>query len=208
MQKNGIQKYVCKSCYRYQQATYLNKAWNGDTDNSIAKLLNEGVALRGIARILDISLTTIIKRIQIIASGIRKVIRLDKKHVYEMDELWTYTGNKKNEIWLMYVFDRQTKSVIDFKVGARTKENLKSLVDQILQLEPVKICTDGLNIYKSLIEERIHETKPMSTRHIERFNLNLRMHLKRLSRKTICFSKSKEMLEACLRIYFWKRAVA
>ena len=55
------------------------------------------------------------------------------------------------------------------------------MVDEVLQLEPMKICTDGLIIYKSLIEEKIHETKLMSTRHIERFNLNLRMHLKRLS---------------------------
>jgi insertion element IS1 protein InsB len=70
-------------------------------------------------------------------------------------------------------------------------------------MNPKKICTDVLNIYKTLVPERLHKVGLPNTRHIERFNLNLRTHLKRLSRKTICFSKSKELLEACLKIYFW-----
>ncbi len=103
----------------------------------------------------------------------------------------------------MYALDRESKSVVDFRVGARTKFNLSSITDSTLLTLPKKICTDGLNIYKSLVPEGLHKVGLPNTRHIERFNLNLRTHLKRLSRKTICFSKSKELLEACLRIYFW-----
>jgi insertion element IS1 protein InsB len=93
--------------------------------------------------------------------------------------------------------------VVDFKVGSRTKANLQVIADKAPLASPKKVCTDGLVIYKNLIPERLHHCKSMGTRHIERFNLNLRTHLKRLGRKTICFSRSKEMLEACLRIYFW-----
>ncbi|MDL2326931.1 IS1 family transposase [Bacteroidales bacterium OttesenSCG-928-A14] len=32
-------------------------------------------------------------------------------------------------------------------------------------------------------------------------NLTLRTHLKRLSRKTICFTRSVEMLSSCLKLY-------
>ncbi len=38
---------------------------------------------------------------------------------------------------------------------------------------------------------------------MERFNLNLRIHLKRLNRRTICFSKNLIVLTAVLKIYFW-----
>ncbi|WP_188464902.1 IS1 family transposase [Marivirga lumbricoides] len=38
---------------------------------------------------------------------------------------------------------------------------------------------------------------------MERKNLSLRTHLKRLNTRSICFSKSKVMLIACLTIYFW-----
>jgi insertion element IS1 protein InsB len=45
--------------------------------------------------------------------------------------------------------------------------------------------------------------KRYSTNHIERFNLTLRTHLKRLNRRTICFSRSLVLLNAILKIYFW-----
>ncbi|MBN9294195.1 MAG: transposase, partial [Flavobacteriia bacterium] len=49
----------------------------------------------------------------------------------------------------------------------------------------------------------IHKIHRRCTNHIERQNLNLRTHLKRLNRKTICYSKSLMMLLAVVKIYFW-----
>ncbi len=65
------------------------------------------------------------------------------------------------------------------------------------------IYTDPLQHYRSLIPLQIHKVKRGGTNHIERHNLNLRMHLKRLNRRTICFSRSVAMLAAVLKIYFW-----
>jgi transposase-like protein len=42
------------------------------------------------------------------------------------------------------------------------------------------------------------------TNKIERHNLTLRTHLKRLVRKTLCFTKSDEMLENCVRLYCFR----
>nr|WP_262709366.1 IS1 family transposase [Tamlana fucoidanivorans] len=49
----------------------------------------------------------------------------------------------------------------------------------------------------------IHKFTHYKTNRIERNNLNLRTHLKRLSRKTICYTKSLKYLEATLKLYFW-----
>nr|WP_255505091.1 IS1 family transposase [Algoriphagus sp. Y33] len=65
------------------------------------------------------------------------------------------------------------------------------------------ISTGRLKNYKYLIPKKIHLTNVNGINHIERMNLNLRTHLKRLNRRTICFSRSVAMLAACLKIYFW-----
>jgi len=201
---SGIQKYRCRACRKYQQQFYRNNACNKTTNQNVTKLLIEGLGIRSIARVLRVSITTVIRRIKRIARSINKSYAYVKNGIYEIDELWTFIGSKSHETWITYSFDRKNKKVIDFKVGARTKENLQKITDGVLLMSPKKICTDGLNSYKSLIPESLHRVGLPNTRHIERFNLNLRTHLKRLSRKTICFSKSKEMLEACLKIYFWR----
>ncbi|MBX2916852.1 MAG: IS1 family transposase [Cyclobacteriaceae bacterium] len=169
----------------------------------MVQLLIEGTGIRGISRVLRISLPTVIERIKRITKAIQKPYSFLRNRIYEIDELWTYIGKKTNEVWIMYMIDRHTKSVIDFRVGSRTKENIQTLTGQVLYMHPKRICTDGLNIYRSLVPGEVHHTGQLSARHIERKNLSMRTHLKRLNRKTICFSRSKEMLEACLRIYFW-----
>jgi IS1 family transposase len=65
------------------------------------------------------------------------------------------------------------------------------------------IYTDKLNLYQLLINQAIHKTKRRGTNYIERKNLSVRTHLKRLNRKTICYSRSKLVLVAVLKIYFW-----
>ena len=67
-----------------------------------------------------------------------------------------------------------------------------------------KIVTDRLNIYPNLITPINHDTRKYRNNRIERCNLTLRQHIKRLSRKTICYSKSNLMLEATFKLYlFW-----
>jgi insertion element IS1 protein InsB len=80
---------------------------------------------------------------------------------------------------------------------------LKVVIHTVLNSDAKKICTDKLVNYKYLIPKEIHHTKVNSTNHIERKNLTLRTHLKRLGRKTICYSKSMAVLTACVKIYFW-----
>ena len=122
---------------------------------------------------------------------------------YEVDEMYTFIGNKKQAYYITYALNKKTKQVIDLVVGSRTKETIGKVINSLISLKPKQIFTDKLNIYPSLIEKKKHVASAYKINHIERFNLTLRTHLKRLSRKTICFSRSKEMLENCLRIYLW-----
>lgn len=120
---------------------------------------------------------------------------------FQVDEIKTFVGSKKNHIWVVYGYNSRTKSVACFAVGPRTNETLRKVTDKLCEAK--RICTDRLRQYKTIIDSGIHCTKNRSTNHIERYNLTIRTHLKRLSRKTICFSRSEEMFYAVLKIYFW-----
>ncbi|MGL4596437.1 MAG: IS1 family transposase, partial [Bacteroidia bacterium] len=99
--------------------------------------------------------------------------------------------------------ERKTKAVVSIQTGRRTKVNLTSVIQPILESEPKKIRTDGLSIYRYIIPEKLHTVSEHLTNKIERMNLYLRTHLKRLSRKTICFSRCETMLNAVVKIYCW-----
>jgi IS1 family transposase len=202
-QRNGTQKLYCRSCKKYQQQEYKYAACDSKIDQQIATLVCESVSIRGIARILKIALATVIKKIKLIAAKVIKPpIPLNCK-VLELDEVRTFIKKKENQYWVAYAICSETKKVIDFVIGRRTKRTLKMIVNTLLLSNAETIKTDKLNIYQSLIPEQIHQSAAYNINSIERNNLNLRTHLKRLSRKTICFSRSLLMLECCLKIYFW-----
>ena len=54
-------------------------------------------------------------------------------------------------------------------------------------------CTDNWGAYDRLLPEDKHLVAKKFTQSIERQNLNFRTRIKRLQRKTICFSKSLEL---------------
>ena len=138
-----------------------------------------------------------------ISFRIKPPVFSDFRCKFEVDEMWTFIGSKNEMTWVTYAIERKTKTVIDFFVGTKSKKNIKPLMDKVLALQPVRIYTDRLNIYPPLIPKEIHRVFNYCTNIIERKNLTLRTHIKRLSRRTICFSKKQEYLEAHLKIYFW-----
>ena len=122
---------------------------------------------------------------------------------YEVDEMFVRIANDRIHNWLTYAIEQKTKSVIGFCVGSKSIENIKPIIDKVLLLKPQRIYTDRLPLYRNLIPRHIHKVFQYCTNRIERKNLTLRTHIKRLSRKTICYSKNEKYLDAHLRIYFW-----
>jgi len=120
-----------------------------------------------------------------------------------MDEMFTYLGNKDRRICIAYAIDRNTRGVVGFSVGRRNVTTLRIVTESLILSEAKEIRTDKLNLYQTLIPEEIHHVKRRGINHIERFNLTLRTHIKRLNRRTIAYSKSLVVLSAILKIYFW-----
>lgn len=189
-------------CHKTRVENYVYKAYQPNINSDIIILTKEGLGIRSTARILKISTTTLLKRILLIAKNISKPIIIKGKE-YEVDEMCTYIGHKRNYIGLVYALERESKRVVGFNIGKRTNKTLNYVLDTLKLSDAKKIFTDKLRSYKYLIEEPFHSVKRFGTNHIERKNLNLRTHLKRLNRRTICFSKSIVVFNAILIIYFW-----
>lgn len=204
-QKTGCQRYRCNNCCKTQQTAYRNHACEKYINDQVSQLVCESVSIRGIGRVLRIAVSTVLRKILYIAAAVEKPPVPLHRAAFEMDELRTYVKHKGNEYWIAYAICPDSKAVIDFAVGKRSKRTLRRVVNTLLLSGVQRIKTDKLNIYQSLIPPDRHVSSVYSTNHIERNNLNLRTHLKRLCRRSICFSRSRAMLEACVRIYFWGR---
>jgi len=198
-----IQRYQCTYCKRYQQKKYLKPVIPEHKYEWVIKLNKECCGISSISRLLSVSKSSVQRVIIRISSKIRDPSHKEENQMYEIDELRTYCGSKKQECWIIYAINKVTGSVIDFVVGRRTKLNIKQVVNSVLSLSPKHIYTDGLNVYPSLIPKTVHKIFRYCTNKIERHNLTLRTHIKRLIRKTICFSKSIDLLFCTLKLYWF-----
>ncbi|TXK78898.1 IS1 family transposase [Mesonia sp. K4-1] len=201
--RNDKQRYFCKDCNLSFQLDYEYNAYKPQTNMLIKSLLKEGCGVRSISRIMNISSKTVLSRILKISKQAKVPNFNTLGCKFEIDEMWTYVKQKKDFTWITYVIERESKTVIDFFIGRKSINNIKPLINKVLLLQPNKIYTDRLNIYPSMIPKEIHRRFQYATNKIERMNLTLRTHIKRLGRKTICFSKKTLYLEAHLKIYFW-----
>lgn len=199
-----VQKLYCKACHKFQRLTYCYRLTSQTDDNNIVRLNNEGMGISSIGRYLYIAKTTVRRRIMIISKRVQPPVFTETGQVYEIDEIQTFIGRNHPScyVYITYAINRTTREVIDFVVGQRSKAIVGKVVNKVLSFSPLCIYTDGLNIYPSLVPASIHKVFRYHTNIIERNNLTLRIHLKRLNRRTICFSKSTTMLAACLSIYF------
>jgi insertion element IS1 protein InsB len=196
------QKLFCKSCKKYQQLTYSSHKINSDHQEEIFFWNKEGSSISSISRRIKFSKTTVCKTIKRMAKALVFSFPVEANCEYEVDELKTFVGNKKNEAWVMYALNKVTKRIITFVIGRRTKENLQKITDVLLGLNPKRIFTDKLLIYPLLLPKNLHRFKKRMTNHIERKNLHLRQQIRRLQRKTICFSKSENMLCSVVALFF------
>jgi insertion element IS1 protein InsB len=113
--------------------------------------------------------------------------------VAEMDEQWSYVQSKQQQRWLWYALDKPTSKVVAYTFGTRADSTLKSLLEKLMSFKIILYFTDGWGSYERLLDQQKHIVGKRYTQKIERCNLNFRTRVKRLARKTICFSKSSEI---------------
>ena len=119
----------------------------------------------------------------------------------EGDEFWSYVGKKKNQRWTWYVIERETGIILAWHNGKRTDESCARLMEKLSDFSIRYFHTDNWQSYSKFIPPEKHIIGKDNTWRIERRNLNFRTNIKRLTRKTVCFSKNENIHDNIIGMY-------
>jgi insertion element IS1 protein InsB len=119
----------------------------------------------------------------------------------EMDEMWSFVGNKGNPRWLWHAIDHHTGKVLAYVFGRRKDEVFLQLKTLLEPFGLTRYYTDYWGAYTRHLDPDVHSPGKRNTQKIERKHLTLRTRIKRLVRKTICFSKTTQMHDIVLGLF-------
>jgi insertion element IS1 protein InsB len=119
----------------------------------------------------------------------------------ELDEMWSFVGAKKTERWLWHALNHRTGKVLAYVVGTRKDAVFLKLKALLAPLGITHYYTDKANVYRRHLPPEQHTVGKLSMQKIERKHLTLRTRLKRLARKTLCYSRSRVMHDLVIGLY-------
>ena len=199
--KQRKQRYLCKDCRRQFIRNYTYLGCDPAVRALIVPLTMNGSGVRDIARVLLVSLNTILKTLRQASIEVRDPEVPSRVLDLEIDEFWSFVGAKKQQRWTWYGFDRQRRKVVASVNDRRTDATCKRLLKKLEGCQISRYHTDDWQSYKKFLPAKQHKIGKEGTRCIERHNLNFRTHVTRLQRRTICYSKLPEMHDAVLKLY-------
>lgn len=113
--------------------------------------------------------------------------------VLETDEQWSSVGKKPQPRWLWYAWLPHFKRIVAYALGRRGDSTLQALLERLKLWTVWLYRTDDWGAYQRHLPPHQHLISKRYTQSIERQNLNFRTRIKRLARKTLCFSKAIEL---------------
>lgn len=206
IEKNGTtanrkQKYRCKDCRRQFITHYTYRGHQNFIRDLIIPMTMNSSGIRDIARVLSISTNTVLKTIRERAALIAEPRVPPRIKDLEIDEFWSFVKDKSRQCWCWYGLNRATTRIAAYVLGRRTDSSCRQLAEKLSGCAVENFYTDDWQSYRKTLPPERHTISKAETLNIERHNLNFRTHLKRLHRRTICFSKSDEMHAAVIKLY-------
>jgi IS1 family transposase/transposase-like protein len=196
IKKNGKksskkQNYLCKNCKRQFIGDHAlrYKGCHSQLKNKILLMLVRGIGIRDISEIENISINKVLS--VLVYSNHKIQPKQSHYEQLEVDEFWTYVGNKKNKVWLIYAYHRESGEIVAFvwgKRNVRTARNLRKKLTE-LNISFDVICTDKWESFLSAFKNDNLIVGKKNTVGIEGNNCRLRHRIRRAFRKTCCFSK-------------------
>ncbi len=119
----------------------------------------------------------------------------------ELDEMWSVVGGKKRPRWLWGALDHQTGRILAYVFGRREDQAFLKLKALLEQFGIRRFYTDGWGTYRRYLDPHRQVVGKRRTQQLERKHLTLRTQIKRLVRKTICFSRSVQMHEIVIGLF-------
>ena len=119
----------------------------------------------------------------------------------ELDERWSSVGKKANPRWLWHAIDHHSGTRLAYVFGRR--EDTVFLQRKAV-LEPfgvTRFYPDGGGADERQVDPEKPEVGKQHTQKIQSKLMNLRTRIKRLVRRTICFSKTTTMPDLVIGLF-------
>jgi len=167
----GKKRYSCNNSEFLRRTFILDNSHPGRTrtvKHQIVEMSFNGSGVRDIARVLHVSPSTVIRELkkkkphlqavnqklllpvqpEQVEVEIHKVEEEEEEldagiESSELDEIWSFVGNKKNPRWLWHGIDRSTGQVLAYVFGRRKDEVFLKLKELLEPFGIQKYCTDG-----------------------------------------------------------------
>jgi insertion element IS1 protein InsB len=119
----------------------------------------------------------------------------------EVEEMWSFVQSKAHQRWLWHAIDHLTGVVLAYALGSRADKVFLELKKLLKPFGLVHFYTDAAGVYERHLPAAAHTISKTNTQQIERKHLTLRTRIKRLARRTICFSKSVSMHDTVIGLF-------
>jgi len=194
---------------------YHNMGWVPEVKQQMVDMALNGSGIRDTARVLGVSPTTVMTTLKKKASALHPVnptlvtawkgspptVVIHKGKEAELDEMWSFVGRKTQPRWLWEALDHQTGRIVAYTFGRRADRALLKLKALLAPFGIRRFYPDGWGAYPRHLDPNLHVVGKQRTQQLERKHLTLRTRIKRLVRKTICFSKSIAMHEIVIGLF-------
>jgi len=119
----------------------------------------------------------------------------------ELDEMWSFVKAKTNPRWLWHAIDHGSGKVLAYVFGRRKDSVFLQLQTLLAPFGITRYYTDGWGAYERHLDADKHRVGKDNTQKIESKHINLRTRIKRLVRRTLCFSKTEQMHDLVIGLF-------
>ena len=100
-----------------------------------------------------------------------------------------------------HAIDHHTGQVLAYVFGRRQDDVFLQLQQLLAPFGITRFYTDGLGAYERHLAAEQHHVGKENTQKIESKHMNLRTRIKRLMRRTLCFSKTERMHDLFIGLF-------
>ena len=214
----GTQRYLCQNTACVTGSfllDYRNRGCVPEVKQTIIDMSLNASGIRDTARVLQISTDTVLRELKKKEAALESVntallrtlnpddltVDIERAGEAEMDEMWSFVGKKGNQRWLWHAIDHYTGAVLAYVFGRRKDEVFLKLKALLEPFGLTRFYTDHWGAYTRHLDPDVHRPGKQNTQKIERKHLTLRTRIKRLVRKTICFSKTTQMHDIVIGLF-------
>ena len=181
--RRGTQRYLCQNMACAQGSfllDYRNRGCLPEVKHTIIDMSLNASGVRDTARVLGISTDTVLSELkkkeaalESVNTALLRTLRPDEVTVAierageaEMDEMWSFVGNKKDQRWLWHAIDHVTGAVLAYVFGRRKDEVFLQLQGLLEPFGLAHFYTDYWGAYTRHLAPEVHSPGKQHTQKI------------------------------------------